>query len=109
MPNKIQVQGREPAEIAATEKKKKEEAEKNKKLPPTPAKVKKHFDVRLECLVPCIVQYRIYADDEQDALQQMDKKTPSSIKPNIFRKKNIKATIYDAGSSLIRHIKNFRI
>jgi hypothetical protein len=110
MPSRIQVQGREPAEIAAAEKaaaeKKKEEA-KNKK--PAPAvKEKKWFDIRLECMVPCIVQYRVFADDEQDALQQMDKKTPSSVKPNILRKKNVKATIYDAGSSLIRYIKNFR-
>ena len=100
MPSRIQIQGREPVEIAAAEKKK-------KPLPPT--KEKKWFDIRLECMVPCTVQYRIFADDEQDALQQMDKKTPSSIKPNIFRKKNIKATIYDAGSSLIKYMKSFRV
>ena len=105
MPNEVQIKGRTPEEIkAAEEKKKQEELNKKNKVQP---KVKKWFDIKLECLTPTTITYRILADDEQDALKQMDKKTPTSIKPNIFKRKNLKATVYDGGSSLIRFIKSF--
>jgi hypothetical protein len=72
-------------------------------------KEKKYFDVRLECTVPCLITYRIYADDEDDALAQINKKPPTSVKPNINLKRAVKATVYDAGSSIIRLVKAFRI
>jgi len=105
--NPVQVSGRSPEEIKAYEETKRKEEVEKKKLPIK--KEKKHFDIRLEAMAPVILTYRILADDEQDALLQMDKKTPTSIKPIILRKKNIKATVYDAGSSLIKFVKAFRV
>lgn len=70
-------------------------------------KQKNYFDIKVEALCPCIITYRIYADDENDALNQIDKKAPISIKPNISQKRNIKATVYNSGSSLIKLIKNY--
>lgn len=105
--NPVQVQGRSPEEIKAHEEKKRKEEAAKKKLPAK--NEKRYFDIKLECNAPCLITYRILADDEQDALLQMDKKTPTSIKPIILRKKNIKATVYDAGSSLIRFVKAFRV
>jgi hypothetical protein len=70
-------------------------------------KQKTYFDVKVEALCPCIITYRIYAEDEHDALDQIDKKAPTSIRPNIYKKRNIKAVVYNSGSSLIKLIRNY--
>lgn len=70
---------------------------------------KKYYDVKLEALVPCTITYRVFADNEQDAVTQINKKDPISVRPNIRHKRDIKAVVYDAGSSLIRFAKTFRI
>lgn len=101
----IQVQGREPSEIKLAEEKRKQE-EKYKK--PTPVKIKKYYDVKLDALVPCTITYRISAYDEHEALTLLPKAIPTHVKHNLFQKRNIKAIINDAGSSIIRLIKNFR-
>ena len=75
-----------------------------KKIP-----IKKPFDIKLECLVPCTLTYRIFAEDENAALLNIDKQAPRDMKPNIRRKKNIKATVYDSGSSILRLTKAYRI
>lgn len=107
-PNPIQVQGRSEAEIKAADEKKHKEQE-EKKLEKTAAPVqKKYYDIRLEALVPCTITYRILADDEHDALAQMNKRPPTGVRPNIPQKRDIKATVYDAGSSIIRFAKSFR-
>lgn len=110
MPHEVQVRGRTPEEIkAAEEKKKKEEQESKGKKKVAAKKEVKYYDIKLECLVPCTVSYRILAEDENDALSQIDKKTPTAIKPNISKKRNIKATVYDAGSSIMRFMKSFKV
>ena len=104
--NPIQIKGRTPEEIRASdEKKRKEEEEKKKKIV---LPQKKYYDVKLEALVPCTITYRVYADDEHDALTQIGKKAPTNVKPNVNLKRDIKATVYDAGSSIIRFAKTFR-
>lgn len=72
-------------------------------------KQKKYYDIKLEANVPCLITYRIYADDEHDALTQIGKKAPTSVKPNISQKRDIKALIYEAGSSILKLTKTFRV
>lgn len=105
--NPVQIQGRSPEEIKAAETKKRKEAS-DKKAPP-PVKQKKYYDIKLEATVPCLITYRILADDEQDALNQMKTKAPDSVRPNVSKKKDIKATVHDAGSSILRFTKTFRV
>jgi hypothetical protein len=110
MPHEVQVRGRTPEEIrAAEEKKKKEDAEAKDKKKAAPKKEPKYYDIKLECMVPCLVSYRVLAEDENDAIAQIEKRAPTGIKPNISKKRNIKATVYDAGSSIIRFAKSFRV
>lgn len=71
-------------------------------------KEKKWYDVKLEVLMPATVVYRVLAENEESALDEIKVSTiPTSVKYQLLKKKNIKATIYDAGSSMIRYIKNF--
>jgi len=71
-------------------------------------KQKSYYDVKVECLIPTLLTYRIYADDENDALEQIAKKPPTQMKPNLLLKKIIKATVYIAGSSMVKLTKSFR-
>jgi hypothetical protein len=107
-PYPIQVQGRSTEEIKAAEDRKRKEQEEKKLQKVAAPKQKKYYDIRLDALVPCTITYRVYADDEHDALNELKKKAPSSVKPNISQKRDIKAMIYDAGSSILRLTKTFR-
>lgn len=71
-------------------------------------KQKSYFDVKVEALVPTTLTYRIYAEDEQDALAQIAKKPPNGMKPNLLAKKLLKATVYVAGTTMIKLAKHFR-
>jgi len=70
-------------------------------------KEKRYFDIRVDALVPCSMTYRVLAENEEDALKQMDKKDPTSFKPKLIAKKLVKATVYEAGSLMIRLVKNY--
>lgn len=69
-------------------------------------KEKKWFDIRIECMLPATLTYRILAEDAQQAAELIKNKSPNSIKHRLIGKKDIKLTVYDAGSSMIRFIKN---
>lgn len=69
---------------------------------------KKYFDVKMEVLVPATVVYRVQAESAEQALDEVKESTPvHSVRYNLIRKKIIKSTVYDAGSTMLRFIKNF--
>lgn len=103
--SKIVVRGREPYEIKeAQEKAKKEAAEKKKVIVP---KVKTYYDVKVECMLPATLTYKVLADDEQQALELIKNKAPNNVKPNLLMKNIIKATVYLSGSSVVKFVKNY--
>lgn len=65
------------------------------------------FDIKLETFLPATLTYRVFAENEQDALKELKGKHPTNIKYNIQQKRDIKATVYAAGTTLIKFIKNF--
>jgi hypothetical protein len=71
-------------------------------------KQKKYYDVKVEALTTTHITYRVLADDENDALEQIKKKAPTSVRPIISLRNIIKASVYESGSSIIRLIKNYR-
>jgi hypothetical protein len=93
----VQVQGRTPEEIKADRLKKEAQTKKQPVI-----KQKSYFDVKIEALVPCLLTYRILADDENSALDIALKTPPNSIKPNGRARSFIKATVYNAGSLMIK-------
>lgn len=66
-----------------------------------------YFDVKLECMLPATLTYRVYAKDAQEAAELIKKMTPTMVKHKIIGKRDIKLQVYDAGSSLIKFIKSF--
>lgn len=74
---------------------------KNNKIPD-----KFYYDVRIECMLPAILTYRVLAETPEQAASLIKGMSPISVKHKLIGRKESKLTVYDAGSSFIRFIKN---
>jgi hypothetical protein len=72
---------------------------------PAPA-IKKQYDIKLEAMLPATLTYRVWADSPEEALLLTKKAQPINVKHNLAAKKNIRATVSDAYSSIIKLVKN---
>jgi len=74
-------------------------------------KPKQRFIILVEGLVPAKIRFQTFAEDEQEALKQLDNPHLISIleKPELDLSRLIrkKVTIKDANTSLVKLIKNF--
>lgn len=66
----------------------------------------KLFDIRVETMLPATLTYRILALSPEEALEKIKQSSPNNIKHRLAGKRDIKAVIYDAGTSIIRWTKN---
>lgn len=80
----------------------KAERERKAKLPPP----KFYYDVKVECMLPATLTYRVHAETPQQAAEMIKSLTPTMVKHRLLGRKNIKLMVYDAGCSMIRHMKN---
>ena len=62
----------------------------------------------MEMMIPCVVTYRIYAEDEETAIKLCDTTNHKELKPLMNRRIKLKATVYEMGRSLIKLVKVFR-
>lgn len=70
------------------------------------AEEKKYYDVKVECMLPATLTYRVLAKDAEEAYLLSRKMQPNSVHHRLSGKKELKAMVYDAGSSIIKFIKN---
>lgn len=80
----------------------KKEAEAKKKLPPP----KFYFDVKVECMLPATIMYRVHAETPEKAAEMIKGLSPTSVKHKLIGRKELKMMVYDAGCSMIRFVKN---
>jgi hypothetical protein len=73
-------------------------------------KQKSYYDIKVEATLPAVITYRILAESAEDAIEMLklnkNQHSPIFIKYDLLRKKSIKATVYDAGCSVIKHSEN---
>jgi hypothetical protein len=69
-------------------------------------KEKHYYDVKVECMLPATVTYRVLAEDPIQATELIKGQAPIGVKHRLAGKKDIKLTVYDASSSMIRYVKN---
>lgn len=78
---------------------------------PAPKPIKEYFNVRLETMAPVTLNYRVYAETPEQALDMATKlagqQQASAPVISFARLRNLKATVYTAGTSLIRLAKSF--
>jgi hypothetical protein len=63
--------------------------------------IKQYYDIKVEAMVPATLSYRIYAEDENEALELVKRASPNQIKYKIAAKKDKKLLVYKPGTSLI--------
>jgi hypothetical protein len=80
---------------------------KAQKLPQSPIiKPKFYYDVKVESMIPATLTFRVLAEDAQQAAELIRGQNPISIKHRLMGRKDIKMSVYDAGSTMLRWMKN---
>ena len=68
--------------------------------------IKRWFDIKVEAMLPATLTYRVFAEDEFQASEMIKKLQPNTVQHRLIGRKELKLTVYDAGCSMIRLIKN---
>lgn len=76
----------------------------DKKIPKI--KEKKYYDVRIECMLPATLTYRVLAETPEQAADLIKNMSPIGVKHKLIGRKELKLTVLDAGSTMIRFIRN---
>jgi hypothetical protein len=87
---------------AEAEAKRQEAIKKKAQLPPP----KFYYDVKVECMLPATLTYRVYAETPQQAAEMIRGTSPTMVKHRLIGRKELKLMVYDAGCSMIRLMKN---
>lgn len=69
-------------------------------------KDKRYYDVKLEVTLPAVISYRILAEDAEQAESLIRGAVPVGVKYKLAGKRDLKITVYESGSTIIRFIKN---
>lgn len=82
----------------------KEAKDKVKELPKI--KEKFYFDVKLDCMLPATLTYKVLAEDPQQAAELIKNMSPTGVNHKLIGKKDLKLSVYNAGGSFLRWSKN---
>jgi hypothetical protein len=72
----------------------------------SPIVSKQYYDVKIECMLPATITYRVLAEDPQQAAELIKGMSPIGVKHRLIGRKELKLTVYDAGSTMIRWMRN---
>lgn len=78
-------------------------AEKEKQQLPKP---KYYYDVKVECMLPATLTYRVLAETPQQAAEMIKNTSPVGVKHRLIGRREIKLLVYEAGTTMIRFVKN---
>jgi hypothetical protein len=74
--------------------------EKNKPI------IKKYYEVRIECMLPATLTYRILAETPEQAAEFYKHQQPIAVKHKLAGRKESKISVSEAYSSIIIFIRN---
>lgn len=69
-------------------------------------KPKYYYDVKVECMLPATLTYRVLAETPEQAAEMIKGLQPNSVKHKLIGRKELKLMVYDAGSSFMKLMKN---
>lgn len=67
---------------------------------------KYYYDLKLECMLPATLTYRVLAETPEQAVEMIKNLPPNSVRHKLHGRRDIKLMVYDAGCSVLRLIKN---
>ncbi len=71
-----------------------------------PIKAKHYYDVKVECTLPATITFRILAETAEEAADLIRGASPVSVQHRLVGRKDHKISVYDAGSTMLRWMKN---
>jgi hypothetical protein len=92
----------EKQRLIAQAKKEREERLKKQANQPKP---KYYYDVKVECMLPAVLTYRILAETPEQAAELVKGQQPNSVQHKLIGRKEIVLRVYDASSTMIRFMK----
>jgi Mg-chelatase subunit ChlD len=95
-------QEKEAAKLKAEAEAKRKEELKKKAAPPPP---KYYYDVKVECMLPAVLTYRVLAEDPYQAAELIRGKSPNSVQHKLVGRKELMLKVYDASGSMMRFMK----
>lgn len=100
---------RSPEELAEEQKKRaieeyKKHREELKKKASEP-KPKYYYDVKVECMLPATLTYRVLAESPQQAAELIKGKSPNAVSHKLQGRKELVLRVYDASGVMIRFMK----
>lgn len=75
--------------------------DKKQELPP----VKYYYDVKVECMLPATITYRILAETPEQAAEMIKGKSPNSVQHKLIGRRELMLKVYDSGSSMMRFMR----
>src|SRR5690348_16571544 len=63
--------------------------------------IKRYYEVRVECMLPATLTYRVLAESPEEAASLIKSKQPNSVQHKLLGRREAKLTVYDSGSSII--------
>ncbi len=68
-------------------------------------KPKYYYDVKVECMLPAVITYKVLAEDPNQAVEMIRGKQPNQVQHKLIGRKELVLRVYDAGSSMMRFMK----
>lgn len=69
-------------------------------------KEKHYYDVKVECMLPATLTFRVLAEEPEQALDLIRGMSPTSVKHRLLGRKDTKVSVYEAGTSMLKWMKN---
>jgi hypothetical protein len=76
------------------------------KVVAAPIPEKRYYDVKVECMLPAVLTYRVLAETPEQAAILSKGMSPVGVKHKLAGKKELKLSVYEAGSSMLKYVKN---
>ena len=70
-----------------------------------PPPIKHYYDVKVECMIPATLVYKVLAEDPQQAVSLIRGRQPNHVQHKLIGRKELMLRVYDAGSSMIRFVQ----
>jgi hypothetical protein len=64
-----------------------------------------YYDVKVECMLPATLTYRVLAETPQQAADLVKDKSPNSVQHKLIGRKEMVMRVYDASGCVIRFMK----
>lgn len=77
-------------------------AEELKKKVAAKVKPKSYFDVKVECMLPAVLVYKVLAEDANQAADLIKGKTPNAVQHKLVGRKELGLKVYDSGSNMMK-------